>query len=90
MFSMYPDDISEDQLDEYIQLVTAAETAVLREAEVILCTCVTSGQRNLATVTNVQQVGNLATVTNVQQVGNLATVTNVQQVGNLATLPVVH
>lgn len=55
---MYKDDISQDQYEEYVELLASAETAVLQEAEVILCTCVTSGQLRITSATNIQQVLN--------------------------------
>ncbi|WAQ95178.1 HELZ2-like protein [Mya arenaria] len=56
LFSLYPDDIADDQFEDYIQLVSRAESAVLAEAEIILCTCITSAQLKISSVTHVQQI----------------------------------
>ncbi|XP_052765877.1 helicase with zinc finger domain 2-like isoform X2 [Mya arenaria] len=56
LFSLYPDDIADDQFEDYIQLVSRAESAVLAEAEIILCTCTTSAQLKISSVANVQQI----------------------------------
>ncbi|KAL3877847.1 hypothetical protein ACJMK2_035491 [Sinanodonta woodiana] len=39
LFSLYPDDIAEDQVAEYVQTIKGAEMDVLSKAEIIITTC---------------------------------------------------
>ncbi|KAH3873318.1 hypothetical protein DPMN_036550 [Dreissena polymorpha] len=56
LFSLYPEDISVEDNDSYMQIVGRAEAAVLSEADIILCTCITSGQPELAACINIHQI----------------------------------
>jgi hypothetical protein len=56
LFSLYPDDISDDQFDEFCEYEAKAEAAVLREADIILCTTLTAGCPKIKSNTNIHQV----------------------------------
>jgi len=56
LFSLYKDDIPDEQYEEYLQILECAESAVLQQADIILCTCVTSAQLNITSATNIIQV----------------------------------
>ncbi|KAK3594867.1 hypothetical protein CHS0354_005940 [Potamilus streckersoni] len=55
LFSLYPDDIAEDQVAEYIQTVKGAETDVLSKAEIIITTCCNTASTRFRGC-NVQQI----------------------------------
>lgn len=56
LLQLYPDDIGQDQIDEYIATIMKAEVAELREADIIMCSCVTSARSKLRQNTNICQV----------------------------------
>ena len=56
MFAYYPDDITKDQIEKYFEIVSVAETPLLRDAEVVLCTCGASGSAKIVKHCNIQQV----------------------------------
>lgn len=56
LFRMYPDDISDEQINEYKAVVSQAEIQEIKNADVILCTCVTSASLKLTRNTNIEQV----------------------------------
>lgn len=56
LLQLYPDDIGQEQVDEYVATVMKAEVAELREADVIICTCITSARAKLCNNTNIYQV----------------------------------
>lgn len=56
LFSLYKDDIPDEQYEEYLQILANAEKSVLQQADIILCTCVTSGQLSISEITNIKQV----------------------------------
>lgn len=56
LFSLYKDDIPDEQYEEYLETLEHAEKSILQQADIILCTCVTSAQLNISSVINIQQV----------------------------------
>ncbi|XP_048248196.1 helicase with zinc finger domain 2-like isoform X1 [Haliotis rufescens] len=56
LFGLYPDDISDDQIDEYLKLITAASAAELQQAEILLATCSASARHKMNWGSNVQQI----------------------------------
>lgn len=56
LFRMYPDDISDEQINEYKAVVSQAEIQEIKNADIILCTCVTSASLKLTRNTNIEQV----------------------------------
>ncbi|XP_046550029.1 LOW QUALITY PROTEIN: helicase with zinc finger domain 2-like [Haliotis rubra] len=56
LFGLYPDDISDDQINDYLELITTASVAELQQAEILLATCSTSARHKMNWGTNVQQV----------------------------------
>ena len=56
LFQLYPDDISDHQVEEYVATVTKAEIMELREAEIVLTTCADSASAKLNNNSNVHQV----------------------------------
>ena len=56
LLQLYPDDIGQDQMDEYMATVMKAEVSELQEADIIMCTCVTSAKAKLHHNTNICQV----------------------------------
>ncbi|XP_025107228.1 helicase with zinc finger domain 2-like isoform X5 [Pomacea canaliculata] len=56
LFQLYPQDISDDQVQEYLQLVQQAQQIELRQAEVILATCSAAASPKMARTTNIRQI----------------------------------
>ena len=56
LLQLYPDDISGDQIDEYVTTIMKAEVAELRDADIIICTCITSARPKIRRNTNIFQV----------------------------------
>ena len=52
----HPEEVSEDDIEVYRENIRFAKAAALKVAEVILCTCTTSGSRFLRSNINAQQV----------------------------------
>ena len=59
IFAYYPDNVTPDQIEKYLEIVSVAETLVIRDSELILCTCAASDSIKLIKHTNVNQVGYL-------------------------------
>lgn len=52
----YPDSITDEQVEKYLEVVSLAETLMLREAEVVLCTCAASSSSKMMRHCNILQV----------------------------------
>ena len=55
-FAFYPDNVSEDHVEKYLEIVSVAETLLLREAEIVLCTCAVSTWTKMMKHCNIEQV----------------------------------
>lgn len=56
LFRLYPDDITSQQIEEYEATLRKAEVSELSEAEVVVCTCMTSARTLIKQGCNVNQV----------------------------------
>ena len=56
VFAFYPDNVTEDQVQKYLEIVSVAETLLLCEAEVVLCTCTASTSAKVMKHCNIEQV----------------------------------
>ncbi|XP_070186287.1 3'-5' exoribonuclease HELZ2-like isoform X2 [Littorina saxatilis] len=56
LFGLYPQDITDDQVEEFRSIVLQAELQELRQTEVILATCSAAASRRMAMGTNVKQI----------------------------------
>ncbi|XP_022318175.2 3'-5' exoribonuclease HELZ2-like isoform X3 [Crassostrea virginica] len=56
LFGLYPDDISEQQIEEYEVTLKKAEGSEVSEAEVVMCTCLVSARTLIKQSCNINQV----------------------------------
>ncbi|XP_041364401.1 helicase with zinc finger domain 2-like [Gigantopelta aegis] len=56
LFSLYPDDITRDQVADYLRILTLASKIELQKAEIVLCTCSASASPKMSFSTNVMQI----------------------------------
>ncbi|XP_076459401.1 3'-5' exoribonuclease HELZ2-like isoform X2 [Babylonia areolata] len=56
LFGLYPNDITDDQIEEYQHLVLDAQLQELQQAEVILATCSAAATPRMAVGTNIKQI----------------------------------
>ena len=62
LFNLYPDDISHEQVSDYLRTLTLASKMELQKAEIILCTCSSSASPKMSFSTNVKQVKLIALI----------------------------
>ena len=56
LFRMSPDEVSESDIQEYLNIVSHAEIDQLKRAQIILCTCSASSSPKMKLGSNIQQV----------------------------------
>ena len=56
IFAYYPDNVTSEQIEKYLEIVSIAETLILPEAELILCTCAASHSAKMMKYCNINQV----------------------------------
>ncbi|XP_061191305.1 helicase with zinc finger domain 2-like [Saccostrea echinata] len=56
LFALYPENITDQQIEEYIATVKKAEMIELSEAEIVMCTCTASARTQIRNSCNINQV----------------------------------